>query len=208
MKYIELSDSAKEKVHQWYCGTLDNDWYESVFEQAKDEGVALGFYIDEIYFTGFWSQGDGASWKGEVDVAKWCSLQDREDSRYAVLRVLIEEGYVDCRLYISTSGRYSHSYTMYVTHGLGGIDSEEDAVVMATSEPIFSGMTVSQLASILGGDEGVGDIETEMLASAREYADDIYNQLEQEYSYITSEECIAELAAVNDWDFDETGEMI
>lgn len=206
MKYIELSDSAKEKVHQWYCETLDNYWYEGVIEQAKEEGAALGFHIDEIYFTGFWSQGDGASWKGRVDTAKWCSMQDREDSRYAVLRVLIEAGYADRWLYISTSGRYSHSYTMYVTHDLGGIDIEEDAVVVATNEPIFSGMTVSRMARILGGDEGVGDIETEMLESAREYADKVYVRLEKEYYYVTSPENIAEEAAANDWEFDEAGE--
>jgi len=43
---------------------------------------------------------------------------------------------------------------------------------------------------------------------AREYADDIYKQLEKEYEHYTSDECIADTCDVNDWLFNERGEML
>lgn len=57
----ELSDKAKEKAREWYTEGLDYNWWEAVYEDARNIGNILGFFNMEINFSGFWSQGDGAS---------------------------------------------------------------------------------------------------------------------------------------------------
>ncbi len=36
------------------------DWYESVYEHFKEMMSVIGIRVDKVYFSGFWSQGDGA----------------------------------------------------------------------------------------------------------------------------------------------------
>ena len=63
-KFNELADKVKEKVRDKYRQScLDYDWweviYEGIMEKAEEYGITL--VDDDIQFTGFWSQGDGAS---------------------------------------------------------------------------------------------------------------------------------------------------
>lgn len=61
-----LSDSAKETAldKDDYDRFVFSDWYEYVFEKATAIGNAMGFEMRDIYFSGFWSQGDGACFTG------------------------------------------------------------------------------------------------------------------------------------------------
>ncbi|MBJ6915417.1 antitoxin of toxin-antitoxin stability system, partial [Vibrio cholerae] len=75
----ELSDAAKDKARAWYReGGFDYDWYDSVYEDFQQIAEILGIRFKtrtvrlmgggtrqepRIAFTGFWSQGDGASFE-------------------------------------------------------------------------------------------------------------------------------------------------
>jgi hypothetical protein len=50
---------------------MDYEWWDGAYDMAVEDGREKGFYIDKIYFSGFHSQGDGASWAGQVDVRQW-----------------------------------------------------------------------------------------------------------------------------------------
>ena len=68
--FDELSEQAKEKAREWFrAGTLDYEWWDGVFEDAKRVGALIGIGIDDIRFSGFWSQGDGASLSGTYTYA-------------------------------------------------------------------------------------------------------------------------------------------
>ena len=63
-KFNELSDEVKEKVRDRYRKDYpDTKWwwpiYEDVISKSKEYGITLE--DEDIQFTGFWSQGDGAS---------------------------------------------------------------------------------------------------------------------------------------------------
>lgn len=45
-------------------------WYENTIEDAKTIGALMGFDIENIGFTGFWSQGDGAHFTGRFGYTK------------------------------------------------------------------------------------------------------------------------------------------
>ena len=61
--FNELSEEAQKfaiEKTQNSENYLDYDWYESTYEHHKELIQAAGFDIDRLYFSGFWSQGDGA----------------------------------------------------------------------------------------------------------------------------------------------------
>lgn len=59
--FNELSEKAKDKAREWYSADFDPDWHESTYERAEEIGGVLGFDNMKINYSGFWSQGDGAS---------------------------------------------------------------------------------------------------------------------------------------------------
>jgi hypothetical protein len=85
LKFSELTEKQKEKVLcKNYDINVDGDyWYEHLKDEFETKLKKLGFYKIQIQFSGFSSQGDGASF----------SAKHRRGN-------------------IETSGRYCHSNTM------------------------------------------------------------------------------------------------
>ena len=85
-QFPELSDAAKEKARNWYreLGPHD-DWWEAVYEDFERVCEILGIRLKTtpvrlmgggtrakpcIWFSGFWSQGDGACFESYWSHAK------------------------------------------------------------------------------------------------------------------------------------------
>ncbi len=73
--FTELSDAAKDKARAWFRQTIDDDWWDSVYDDFEQICPILGVTLATtpvrlmgggtrqkpcIWFSGFWSQGDGA----------------------------------------------------------------------------------------------------------------------------------------------------
>ena len=200
--FDELSDAAKEKAREWYRGNdggLDYDWWDSVYDDAAAIGKLMGIdmaqkpvklmngstrYDPAIYFSGFWSQGDGASFNAEYSYAKGCAKavkdyapKDEELHRIArELQDLQRHHFYTLTARVSTSGNYSHSGTMR-------LDYCQDR----------------------NGDCGA-DTESDLLDLLRAFADWIYRQLERECDYLTSDESVDETIRCNKYEFTEDGE--
>lgn len=72
--FDELSDKAKEKARDWYRQAGESDqWWNGVYEDAKDIAKLMGVEIDGIGFSGFSSQGDGAHFTGSFKYAPGCA---------------------------------------------------------------------------------------------------------------------------------------
>lgn len=62
LHFVQLNDEAKERARDWYRnGGLDYEWWDSIEDEWKQELEELGFNEPDIAFSGFSSQGDGAS---------------------------------------------------------------------------------------------------------------------------------------------------
>jgi hypothetical protein len=195
--FDELSPTAKEHAVNHFAETLWDDWHECIYEDWKERLESEGFRRPKIQFSGFWSQGDGASFAayfsfvGEA-AEKWLTDSDKE--LLTAKRVewkmdghdpgdLIIEGEID------RSGHYSHHMTMGVaTHIFGFHDRE------SPSEEFASGFA-----------EYVFD---DILEHARDLAQEIYQDLEKEYEYLISEEHVAEMSSANDLRYNEDGELL
>ena len=63
--FAQLSDRAKDHARSKYGGVLDSHWSEHILDEWKAELEDMGFGRVVISFSGFYSQGDGASFTAE-----------------------------------------------------------------------------------------------------------------------------------------------
>lgn len=201
-QFDELSAAAKDKARDWYrnASAGDNFWSKSVIEDAANVADILGIDLRQrpaklmsggtrtdpaIYWSGFWSQGDGACFEGNYAYAKGAAKkireyapQDAELHRIAnELQALQSRYFYALQCSMKTSGRYSHSGTMQFN-----VWCDRD-----NSAPLTD------------------DAEETLPQLMRDFADWIYRQLEKEYEYQNSDECVDETIRANEYEFNENG---
>lgn len=180
--FQELSPEAKEKAinnhRDW--NIEGSEWWDCVFDDAKEIASLMGIEIDKIYFSGFWSQGDGASYtgsfrhaKGSVAGVKAYAPLDMELHRIAdEIQKLQARSFYSASGTIYQRGHYYHEMTMHLSPGYE-----------------IKGQFV----------------ESDWLEVLRDFARWIYRRLEREHDYLTSDEAIAESLIANEREFDEEG---
>lgn len=214
--YEDLSPKAKEKALEWWASAQDHEWWDCTYANAKEDGKAKGFDIEDIRFSGFWSQGDGASWTGRVDIKQFIEHHLKEDNpdhhRYFVLQALLAEDHdwVERHVTVSRYGfHYVHSQTMRLDGVYYGVDSlDEDSEERLQEEGPLQRANIYQLWQGIDGSALLDDLCEWIIEEAREYADKIYADLETEHDHLTSEESLIESAYANGWRFDEDGRLV
>jgi len=210
VEFEELDQRAKDNAIQLY-GEPPDDWHECVYERFKEEGRAKGFIIDDIQFSGFYSQGDGASWTGRVYlmpfIEHFITHEHPEFSRYTVLVELIRNQWVDPRMDVSRkSFYYNHSGTMSY-EGIKCFASLGEDNGDVIEHGILQGASVYELDQAIDTERLVCELEEFAISRAKEYADEIYNALREEYEGYTSEEYFKDLIYINGWRFNNKGEL-
>ena len=189
----ELSDPAKDTARAWYrqhC--VDHPWYDFVYEDFQticelldvrlrtSPVVLVGGAAREdphIFFRGFWSRGDGASYEGRYSHNRASATpirthapQDPELHRIAdTLQAIQRRNFFQLHATIYQRGMYVHQYTMQVS-------VERDS-------PTRQDMTA--------------DAESTVTEALRDLAHWLYGQLQREYEYQSSDELVDETIAVN-----------
>ena len=201
-QYDELDDRAKERAREWYSRHVFEDScdWEFVYEDAAEVANILGIdlrqrrvqlmggghrYEPSIYFSGFWSQGDGACFEGTYRYAKGATKkireyapQDKELHRIAdELQAVQRKHFYHLIASMNHTGHYCHSGCMSVE-----VEHNEDRY------------------------RDIGDAEEGITQLMRDFADWIYDRLESEYDYQTSDEAVEEAIRANEYEFDEEGE--
>lgn len=210
MRFTELTPKAKAYALDKYNNSEDY-WYEHTLEQAKEDGLALGFHIDDIAFSGFSSQGDGASWMGHIHLGEYIDANIKDDdpkqASYMVMRELIRNEWIERMEVDRPSFMYSHSGTM---RNGGARDHAYDVAAddyYFLGGGILKGASVRELYDSINGEYLLFELCERAFNHAKEYADDIYKKLRADYDHYSSEEVFAETAEINEWDFDETGRI-
>lgn len=208
MKIEELTPRQFQRAYEkWVQDEPFHDWWDGVYSQKKEEGKVQGFDIDKIYFSGFCSQGDGASWNGGVDAMERMELtpdvfdlHEHNVMRQATLSDMF--AYKAPCFNITTRGNYSHSGTMQQGEiELTGYISEAEI-----EDGMFAGMRYEDFYELLY--PVIDSVAATCFKQAQAFADGIYRALEKEYEYLTSQEQFKEQAEGNDWEFDEEGEIV
>lgn len=178
----ELKDKIIKK-HQDI--NVDFEWYDGILYGWKQKLTEIGFMNPEINFSGFWSQGDGASFTCDyIDIKKMAEYSKEFTQREVnVLYALWNYGYIEAKISRNTH-HYYHKYTI-------------------TNEFYDGAMPVryKHLQKL------VDELRTYIDSIILYLCDDIYQELEDNYDYLTSEAAILETIEANDYEFYENGDI-
>lgn len=133
LTFDELSDEQKKKVIEKNreINVDFDDWAEPAIEGAIEDLSARGYNDAKIYYSGFWSQGDGASFTATLDVAKVLTSIGSEFAN----KVNEEPAYWTGK--ITQDGRYVHSNTMSIEVMYEGGGAEMDTMATKIEEVIL-----------------------------------------------------------------------
>ncbi len=189
-KFNELSEQAKQTAIEKLSNiNTDYDWYESTIEDLTEDLNKLGFEGVEIGFSGFWSQGDGASFTADsIDIKKYINLIN--PNKYRRLIRLMDAQMIDI------SGCVKRDRNMHYMHE-------------NTTSVHFDVNMYGRLGTSAGNVESlIYELENEINEDLAPRNKDIYRILEKEYEYLASKEAIIETIEANEYEFTEDGKLI
>ena len=191
--FNELSEEAKEKAiennRHIYVEYLE--WYDNVYDTFKEKYSSL-FEITNIYFSGFCSQGDGAMFEygGITDklIDEFITQLELSPLRKKIVKDIF---------YFSGSGRqHGHYYHEKCCWHLINIEC-----TYAYREGYYPNI-----------DEFMYELQVDFDAYVREkyidLAQELYQSLEDEYEWHTSDEAIEERLIEGKYEFTKDGELI
>jgi len=186
--FDELADEAKERAREWYRdGALDYEWWDGVYDTAKTAGACLGIDVDAIYFSGFWSQGDGACFTGTYRYRKgWRAALRAEFSGDAYARLTT----IGEALQAAQKPAF-YKLAASVKHTGRGSD-EYSVTIDVDTRDVPDGLPVYEL--------GLRD-------TLRDFMRWIYRQLEAEHDWLMADEQVDESIRANEYTFTVDGEQ-
>ena len=187
---------------------VGHDWWDSVYSDLHQICEILGIDLDknEPSFSGFWSQGDGASWTGSYNATKLLRGYETAGTKHPTydfapqkirehapkdeeLHRIADELCLLARVYFPTyiqvhrhNSHYVHSSTMYVE----------------TLELCVGGEWYADYHDHGIADEVLEHVNDTLQGLFRDLADWLYTTLETEYDYLTSDEAVIESLEANE----------
>lgn len=183
---------------------VDHDWYDSVFDDFRQICKILGIEIDaeEPRFSGFWSQGDGASWTGAYRALRYDLLKGCYIPRYDIAPVEIRQhAPLDTELH-RIADELSFLARIY-TPTFAAVRRYRDRYVHEMTMTLHDSEPYSEGEYCDWGDLGLATdvvdmIEETLIGLFRDLARWLYRQLENEYDYLTSDEAVADTLEANE----------
>lgn len=113
--FDELDDKVADRILESYREEMEID-YDPVIEGAKEELEKIGASDIDIFWSGFYSQGDGACFCCDFDAEKILNTLFKDNTDYDKIRYLSNEiGLIDMKIVSRRCGPsnfYSHENTV------------------------------------------------------------------------------------------------
>jgi hypothetical protein len=192
MNYNELSDEAKERAFESFKNRelYDNHWAHCVLEDWVERLGVLGIDTEvyDMHFSGFHSQGDGASFEGKVDLKLFLEAHPELRKNHAELYMstvpfdTLSDDFAEYTINLQRTQHfnYCHENTITLeweiwTNDIGTFDD-----IMTQAEP-------------------------DILEQCRDYMRQLYRELENAYEYEIGLDNFFE--GVEYMDFEEDGSL-
>jgi len=185
--WLKIDKDIADKIIENYDDiNVSHNWYDFIIEEFCESITEYGFNVntEDIQFTGFNSQGDGASFIGDVDIVQFLR-KTKKLSKYKSVRRMIDNDIIYNTVNIERiTSSYSHENTCEIN----------DVEVLSWDYDLTK-MQADKIASI-----------EEMIEVARtQFCLDLYDALEKEYNNLTSRDSVLETLEINEYEFDEDG---
>lgn len=180
--------------HRTY--NVDNlNWWNYVYDYFREDMDAIGIEVHKMYFSGFWSQGDGACFEGRV--YSWGEFLKSAGYTCPALIALAENSWV---FGVSHSGHYYHENCTSFSYDMASPSdycySELDEFVEHHS-PYKTEIQNAAFLTILQGYD-YDALYNEFEKAFKGHMRDLYSRLEVEYDSLTSDESVLEALNAND----------
>ena len=192
---IKQNEKLLEKYRYW--NVEDIDWWDSTYDCFKEELKEKGIYVSRMYFSGFWSQGDGACFEGHLDDAQTFLDTNFKPDEYPTIRKLLHAG-GSVKFSCEHSGHYYHeNCTRFY------IEADRFEYVVDASTDFHQQVAESLDRQL---DMELTDFERDSTEIFKNFMRKLYRDLEQEYEHLTSDDAVAEAIEANELNDDEGDE--
>ena len=197
-KYDELTNEAKEKVlsEQRNVNVRFNDWFELIIDAWKSSLEEFAFFAPRIYFSGFYSQGDGACFecdsiysdrlfeavRAEINTFSKEFQEVFKTQEVALFNFM--ENYVSFTIETSIH-RYCHENTRYIDWDIHSDDEKAKYF-----------------------EKFIDEIGEWLEEKRKTFSKEIYQQLEEEYEEQTSNDSVIYAVSSNEYEFLEDGRLV
>ena len=180
-----------EKEHMLYLEQgIPSEWWEHVYDNFREDCAATyDLQVAEIQFSGFHSQGDGASFNGCMPLAKYMFLKGL-DVTYPALYVHATTLHLEIQAVTSNRLCYIKSVDL------------EDWDVQSWPSGVFALLDAEVWDDLVTQNISDGNFEEETTNFLRGLADALYKTLGEEYEYLCSEEAFIDSAECNEIDYE------
>lgn len=185
-----VSDERKQELlEQYHDINVSYDWWDCIYDDFKSDMLEKGIEVDEINFSGFWSQGDGASFTGTVhykDMAKFMDAHDLS-TKYPAARYFCQFDELGINVYRCSSHYYHENTVTASLYDSTGNPYDEGCArwdIYDTMQTLF--------------DTEYAQLELDCEEVLRGYMHDLYRKLGKEYEYLTSEDVVWEAILANE----------
>lgn len=176
------------------------EWWDGVYDDFTCDMAAKGIHVYNMNFSGFWSQGDGASFTGYISNNKMFFDQHGLTGSYPWIAKLLSHGGEFTLTIDRSSDRYVHENTV-------GVD-------LSYTDMFYNILPSDGLrAEVIEQWDVKLDVEYATICEAvteivRDYCRDLYRRLRDEYDYLTSDEAVWDAIVANDLDVIEDEETV
>jgi hypothetical protein len=184
----ELLEKAIEKNRDINTG-MGDDWWSMTYDDWTEKLESLGYRDIDICFSGFWSQGDGASFTGNVDTLLWIEVND-------------------------TAGKYKRIYNLLKANR---IEVDDNRIIRDRWTNHVHWNTTSlyfEIEYYFGAcldykniDALTDQLESDIFEHHVDLNKEIYRSLEETYDYLKSDQAVVDTLAANEYDFDSEGNI-
>lgn len=188
---MENSVSAEQKsklIEKYRDINVDHDyWYEDVIQDFKTDMLEFGITVERVYFTGFWSQGDGACFEGNAFFPKFMDNFDAD--KYPMIRKLLKLG---GSIYFNSNhdGHYHHENSVSYSYEVEDLYHVMDAP--SEFQEDIREVYQKQL------DIEAQRFEEEAIELFRDKMREVYRTLGKAYEYYTEDEAVWEAIVANE----------
>lgn len=184
LKTVYELDEVKEKaVEQYRYINVDfDDWYDFLILNWKEKLEQAGFLDPEIYFSGFYSQGDGACFDcARFDLPSLLkNLDFSEEEKERILKIQDE---------FSISIKKGGTYNIYC-HKMTRYAEIEDFYVKKQSDKDL-----------------LSNLENQIEEMRLDFCTKIYSELQEAFEDLTSDQAVYDTLQANEYLFEENGKI-
>ena len=187
--FSELNPTAKQVALENFrdINTHHGCWSEPIQEDFREKATQAGFEIEDIFFSGFWSQGDGAMFT-------YCGFNDTLLNNFVDQLDLSDADKVILKAQGVVSGKGLHRGNYYHEK------SCDHYTTLDNTNPDweYAADLISQLDDAF---------DKYVIKTYEDLCRELYGDLEKYYEELTSDEAVQEAIEANGYEFTEDGQI-